>query len=382
MTDRIITNERFSGRPGRHRRPPIAPPDPLQGMELSQTASGLTVAEQRLEGIEFLAHLEGAEAFVNQTRDEYIDRYPFPRTLFIVVWGRTGAGKKTLISQLVHKTRNDEKLNGWLEKSDLTLDLEYISFAESANLAKLRGLVDPDKKHGTYNNKEYRNASITNSEFVLRNVNDYNQNPKWVFVEATGPAAYFEPITGDIDGPDRANSTVHILGQKFADQTKVMVVDRDAEIIEKVIITREKIENAKPRELPTVLEESGLQVARNGQPIDLRRLPMRELRKLHHEVIEGQASSMGVWKSNRETDDLREKFGEGDDDGLWVALRTVMGFNPTNFVVFKNHPTSEVLTVHHEALNAIDPIRKEIDFIMAISTPARRKRYLEMIKAA
>ncbi|MBI2599343.1 hypothetical protein HYW43_00280 [Candidatus Daviesbacteria bacterium] len=313
------------------------------------------------QGVEFLSHLNGFEEFWVHARDDFMLNYPQRRTMFIVVWGRTGVGKRLAASQIFYLADHDPKLQKGLAEQNLQLRKVYIPFAESANLAKLRGEVDPSHGHGQYTLPEYRSASIVNWEFTARELNNF-EGPTLAVVEPSGPTAYVYP-DATMEGPDRAFSTVYLLSKYYKEGTRVLVIKRGPGLVDRVLEARRAILEASWDEVAAVLDNFHLQLLKGEKQVDLKKLSRSALIGLKRELIESMAPPMGVMRSNQEMDELMLKhFRTQDENEFWPKLLSgELGWTSGNYGIVENELTDEDFTLHQHSLIQYDPMQQEMN---------------------
>lgn len=314
-------------------------------------------------GTEALKHLgRQFERFYVDTRDNYIqDRRNDPavrRTLSLVVWGRTLSNKRTVIGQIQRLVEGDPVFQRDLGRAP---DMNYISFASSANLAKAEGRIPADEGHGTYSDRSYRAASKVMWRLAAEGLNNYGEpdgGPQWDLIEATGPAAYLND-EGKIVGPDRGFSVVHQLRLRAPEQTRVLVLKRGEGVLEKGLEFRKTVEDSDPEKLPAIFEKFRTRLIVGNEPLDATKLTAERLVQLKAELMSSMAPYKGVIRSNEETDRLMMHMGITDEDRFWDRLvGSELGYPSASYEIVENPFTDEVFSLHHDSLDKIDLAKK------------------------
>lgn len=349
------------------------------GIGLLQTTEQMQAAEMHplaviTQGTEFLRHLKGVdpskgvESFWVEARDDLIGEYPRQRVMAVIVWGSTGVGKKLGISELVHLADHDPVLLQWLKEKRLKLRKSYISFAESANLARAEGNIHPSHGHGRYTPEEYREASKVHWRFVSAEFNNFEQ-PALVFIEPSGPTASVSPTTGEIEGVDRAFSSVYLLTKYHKQETRVLVIKRGQGLLESMVDFREALLKAKGNELASTFNSASLQFYRGENIVDLHELSISSLLRLRRKMLEGMAPAAGIIRSMEEMDQMMiHRWGMRlEEDELWPRLLgDDLNLAPYQYTIVDNPATKKVLSMHLHRVERYDPVARYRKLIKAV----------------
>ncbi len=334
---------------------------PVEEMELLELAAVHPLQAVK-EGTEFMRHLRIEPFYVDRIRD-HIMQFPTRTITYWVDWGRTGAGKLTLAKQAFHLVGNDPLLNYWLRGSELELELGYISFAGSADAAKIEGLISRERGHGQYTVDEYAKASRRGVGFIAEQLTN-PKNPKLIIVEPSGPTAQVIPGAG-VKGIDRLYSGVHYLASYHPLDTFVSVIHRGPEVMAEIIKQREAEENATAN---TIIE-----VARNfkvryvfpgGKKIE--DLTRREREIFLRTLKTNRAPASGVIRSNRETDALMAELGASDEKAFWgYLLGRELGLPLWHTAILDDQPSDDEITAE-EGLHQYDIPREYVKRLEAL----------------
>lgn len=317
-------------------------------------------------GTEFMYHL-GIDAHWPQIRDWIIDRYPEHPTSWVVFWGKTGVGKRLARYGLICQAKQDEILKTAIvekhtslgfPKKQASLRIVTGDFSSAANLGILRGLINPNHGHGQYTKREYREASKILSEYTLQPENNF-EGPTLVVIEPTGPAAIIH--NGRLEGTDRGVSTVYLLGQNHVKDTRIFVIKKSLALARRILKVRRALADAKPEDVPAVLEDMHLDIVRRGRSVNLRRLSPADLAKIQEMTVRGMAPAKGVQRSNRETARLmRSIYGTNCEDVFWPPYLNDLGYYNDNFYIVNNEVVTSGFPLDIDLLEKYDPMQSEI----------------------
>ncbi len=332
------------------------------------------------QGTEFLQHLNGFEEFwVHNVRDWILEG----GTKFLVVWGRTGVGKRLAASEILYLAERDPVLLDGLAERDANLEKEYIAFAEAANLAKLRGLILPSHGHGRYSAEEYRNASIVHSEYTFRNLNNF-EGSRFVVLEPSGPTGFVDKDgtpTGTFRGLDKALSTVYFLGEHHRVDTKVLVIKRGEGLEEKILTLRGALLSASWKEMVDIIIGAHLQIYSGGLPVDVEKLSKSALIGLRDNLMKSMAPPEGVIRNNILTDQLmREIYDTGDEATFWRNFLSDLGILASDYAIVDNPVSADNFTLHIDLIDRYDPMQNEIKAREALLN-ANRGGYLSHLRS-
>jgi hypothetical protein len=328
------------------------------------------------QGIELIQGLgqEFVQRVILPTRKDILE--PKVRNTFLLsLISRTGAGKRTLASQLLFLFENDPFLRHYLateeegRREELRADRpvftqRYIAFAETATLLRYRGGVPSSEGHGRYSAASYRKSSVEMFGFIAREF-DHPNGPRLIITEHSAPSAYQTP-DGTIEGSDRGYTTAKTIAKYLKDITRVVVIKREHDLYEKIVYIREKIADATSDTIANILEEGGLHVYKGRSLEDIRQLAPGKRQELIEELNLSWAPAAGVEKAQKEMDDRRDQLKEegkiktGSEQEMWeYILYTDMGFDPDRVMITGNPINPTGVSLHDELLRARDPLRAE-----------------------
>lgn len=335
-----------------------------QGMYLQPTARMVTMAEMNplqvvTQDTEMLRHVEGFEGWWVNGRDEMIHSYPQIKTFFRPIMGRTGSGKRLLISEAIALARHDPILTQSLAEWGVPLRVVYLPFCDSVNLGTLRGQIDPSTPKGLFSKQEYRSASNILTEYTLRELANF-EGPTLVFLEPSGPSATITPEE-TIEGWDRGLSTLYLLSKYHREETRTLVVQRDAGVADKIVAVRKALLEASPQEMAEIIMGAHLKITKKGQPDDIRKWSRSALVGLQKELISSMASWKGVLQSNDQMDQMIwERYGTRNENDFWPLFFDNLGFTSSDYVIAKNPYTEEDFAYLLDLLDECNPMIDEI----------------------
>lgn len=311
------------------------------------------------EGTDLLQHLKGAEKFWVDTRDQMLSQYPRQKTFFVVIWGRTGVGKRQAAAQLLYLSEKDPALVNTLEQRRIEFRRVYVSFASSANLARLRGDINPAHGHGHYTDIEYRNASKVHWEFTSKELNNF-EGLTMVVIEPSGPSGIFKR-DGSFVGKDRALSTVKLLSKYEREATRILVIKRGKGLEEKIVNTRKALMEASWDQMANIITQANLQIFKNGEPINVIEMSEQDLESLRVELLETMAPPEGVMASNRNFDRFMHKhYRTRSEKRFWEEYLREFGWLASDFDIVTNRLTRKPLALHIGYPEKFDPMQPEI----------------------
>lgn len=295
---------------------------------------------------------------------------PNARTNALAIWARTGSGKKTLISEIDYILSGHPQILEWEERVGLKLRRMYASFADTANLCKSEGRIDPRSEHGHYTPEQYRIISKRHFGLIAELFNNFEE-PTLVYIEPSGPTARVIKDSNGVErlaGVDRSFSVMRQMASQFKEQFFVFAMIRDDRFLPEVLEFREQLRLSTSRDqVWEILERFRQRVIFEGKS-DPRELSGRGQQRLRRLLLSGMAPAEGVERSNRELNQIMEELhNEGvltsvdDEEGYWrYVLGEELGMSEDRYLIDRNNITLSTLTLHETRLDEIN-IAKYLD---------------------